>query len=237
MTDPSALRRHLQDPKTSGVHIHSRKFMIDMICGTSTTLQPGGYNESAFAYRYATGASGITIGHVPDHIRMSTLGIAGHHMFENYDPVVQEASPVRQQRIPITSRAGSQTKTTRILFGHGKAGGINWNGVRSLIAAPGFEVRKERYSSHMIALTEKVRAPRLPVSKPSTCIHPPHPQTTGISEDTGARGDSSLTRSSTSTRSRSGRTTNSQAEADMKGKRCMRLFVRSCALCGSGCPG
>ncbi|WDK20987.1 hypothetical protein CGRA01v4_12276 [Colletotrichum graminicola] len=154
-----------------------------MICGTSTTLQPGGYNESAFAYRYATGASGITIGHVPDHIS------------------------------------------------------INWNGVRSLIAAPGFEVRKERYSSHMIALTEKVRAPRLPVSKPSTCIHPPHPQTTGISEDTGARGDSSLTRSSTSTRSRSGRTTNSQAEADMKGKRCMRLFVRSCALCGSGCPG
>ncbi|KAK1573616.1 uncharacterized protein LY79DRAFT_583556 [Colletotrichum navitas] len=104
-----------------------------MICSTTTTLQPGGYKEPAVVYRSAAGASGITIGRVPDHIRM------------------------------------------------------NWNGARSLIAAPGFEVRKERCSSHIIALAEKVRAPRPTGSKPSTCIHPPHPYTTDIWEDTGAR--------------------------------------------------
>ncbi|KZL67618.1 hypothetical protein CT0861_04460 [Colletotrichum tofieldiae] len=152
---PAVFRRYFKSLNAGRVHMPHRKSKTDIICGNIITTQPGSYKEPAFICRSAVDDSGVDIDDVPDGTKTSTVNMASHQTFGNFDHV---------------------TKAVRVLFGHGR-GTFNWDSAKSLIAALGFEALKESGSGYAIAWTDKVRVPQTPRSKPSICPHAPRPHT------------------------------------------------------------
>ncbi|GKT51970.1 uncharacterized protein ColSpa_12151 [Colletotrichum spaethianum] len=152
---PPAYRRHFKDLTAGHVHMPHHKFKIEMTCGNITTMQPGRYKEPAVMYPSAASDSGIDNGVVLDDIKMSTLSMASHQTFGNFERVIGEMTQNNRES-SNTKLDRSQVKTMRMLCGHGQ-GTFHWNDAKSLTVALGFDVLKKGGSSYTIAWTERVR--------------------------------------------------------------------------------